>query len=111
MVVQLKQKETTGERLNRLTGFDVFLYPFCKQGTMPVEELPRMRSPACFMRWPLPSGHKQNTVPFQTCFLMRAGNVLPIVYKTIKSSRLMDQNMPDEKKKQKMEMKWVTKSG
>lgn len=49
MVVQLKQKETTGKRLERLTGFDVYRCPFCKQGMMhPVEELPRVRSPAGF---------------------------------------------------------------
>jgi hypothetical protein len=49
MVVNQKQKETTGERLKRLTGFDLYLCPFCKQGTMhPVEELPRVRSPDGF---------------------------------------------------------------
>jgi hypothetical protein len=49
MVIRVKSKETTGERLKRLTGFDVCLCPFCKQGTMhPVEELPRVRSPAGF---------------------------------------------------------------
>jgi hypothetical protein len=49
MVVKLRQKETTGERLKRLTGFDVYRCPFCNQGTMhPVKELPRVRSPAGF---------------------------------------------------------------
>jgi hypothetical protein len=32
-----------------VTGFDVYLCPFCKQGMMhPVEELPRVRSPSGF---------------------------------------------------------------
>jgi hypothetical protein len=39
-------KETTHERLLRLTGFDMFLCPFCKKGRMvPIETLPRIRSP------------------------------------------------------------------
>lgn len=49
MVIRVKSKETTGERLKRLTGFDVYRCPFCKKGTMhPVEKLPRVRSPAGF---------------------------------------------------------------
>jgi hypothetical protein len=43
MVVKLKPKETTQERFKRLTGFDVYLCPFCKQGVMQVVEvLPRL---------------------------------------------------------------------
>jgi hypothetical protein len=52
MEVSLKPKETIQERLLRLTGFDVYLCPFCKQGTMHrVEELPRVRSPSVFYAW------------------------------------------------------------
>jgi hypothetical protein len=40
-------KESTQERLLRLTGFDVYLCPACKQGKMHrIEELPKIRSPA-----------------------------------------------------------------
>jgi len=47
--VDLKPKETPQERLKRLTGFDVYLCPFCRQGTMHrVEEMPRVRSPSGF---------------------------------------------------------------
>jgi len=49
MEVSLKPKETIQERLLRLTGFDVYLCPFCRQGTMHrIEELPRARSPSGF---------------------------------------------------------------
>ena len=49
MQINLKAKETTQERIKRLTGFDVYRCPFCKQGTMHrVEELPRVRSPTSF---------------------------------------------------------------
>lgn len=49
MVVRLKPKETVQERLKRLTGFDVYRCPFCRQGTMHrIEELPRVRSPSGF---------------------------------------------------------------
>ena len=42
----IKSKETTQQRINRLTGFDVYKCPFCKKGIMQVvEELPRIRSP------------------------------------------------------------------
>ena len=41
-----KPKETSQERLLRLTGFDVFLCPFCKKGRMvTIEIIPRIRSP------------------------------------------------------------------
>jgi hypothetical protein len=44
-----KPKETVQQRLKRLTGFDLFLCPFCKQGVMQVVEmLPRVRSPSGF---------------------------------------------------------------
>ncbi len=49
MQINLKHKETTQERLKRLTGFDVYQCPFCKRGMMHVvEELPRVRSPTGF---------------------------------------------------------------
>lgn len=49
MVVKLKTKESTQERLKLLTGFDIYLCPFCKQGTMQVvETIPRIRSPTSF---------------------------------------------------------------
>lgn len=42
----IKPKETSQERLNRLTGFDACKCPFCKKGTMQVVEvLPRIRAP------------------------------------------------------------------
>lgn len=51
MVVRLnlKIKESVQQRLKRLTGFDMSLCPFCKQGEMKVVEfLPRVRSPSGF---------------------------------------------------------------
>lgn len=46
MIVKTKAIETTQERLMRLTGFDVYLCPFCKQGIMHrIEDMPRVRSP------------------------------------------------------------------
>ena len=43
---ETKVKETTRERIVRLTGFDRIQCPFCKTGTMhTVELLPRIRSP------------------------------------------------------------------
>jgi hypothetical protein len=43
---KLKPKETTQERLLRLTGFDVYMCPFCKKGRMVMTEtLPKIRSP------------------------------------------------------------------
>lgn len=42
-----KTKETTIQRIKRLTGIDVGLCPVCKKGTMVViNDLPRIRSPA-----------------------------------------------------------------
>jgi hypothetical protein len=42
----IKPKETSQERLKRLTGFDLCKCPFCKTGNMHVVEiLPRVRSP------------------------------------------------------------------
>ena len=47
--LKLKPKETVQQRLKRLTGFDMCLCPFCKQGVMQVVEfLPRVRSPSGF---------------------------------------------------------------
>lgn len=41
------KKETSAERIKRLTGFDVLLCPACKKGKMVVtREIPRIRSPA-----------------------------------------------------------------
>jgi hypothetical protein len=46
MEINLKVVETTQQRIKRLTGFDVYQCPFCKQGMMHVvEEMPRVRSP------------------------------------------------------------------
>jgi hypothetical protein len=43
-------KETSQERIKRLTGFDVYKCPFCQKGCMKVvEEIPRIRSPG---NWP-----------------------------------------------------------
>jgi len=39
-------KETSQERIKRLTGFDVYQCPYCKKGRMQIVEiLPRIRSP------------------------------------------------------------------
>lgn len=44
-------KETVQQRLQRLTGFDVYQCPYCKKGRMhSIEELPRIRSPVKFLR-------------------------------------------------------------
>ncbi len=41
------EKETVQQRIQRLTGFDVYQCPYCKKGYMHnIEELPRIRSPA-----------------------------------------------------------------
>jgi len=41
------KKETSQERLKRLTGFDIYQCPFCKKGKMIIIRiLPRIRSPA-----------------------------------------------------------------
>jgi hypothetical protein len=46
MTVVLKAKETTQERILRLTGFDVYQCPYCKTGRMhTIEIVPRVRSP------------------------------------------------------------------
>ena len=42
--------ETTQERIFRLTGFDVYKCPFCKNGQMrTIEIIPRIRSPVIFL--------------------------------------------------------------
>jgi hypothetical protein len=42
-----KKKETSAERIKRLTGFDIGLCPVCKKGRMHViRKIPRIRSPA-----------------------------------------------------------------
>lgn len=47
---QKPEKETVQQRLERLTGFDVYKCPYCKKGKMyKVEELPRVRSPAMLL--------------------------------------------------------------
>ncbi|MCK4664868.1 MAG: IS91 family transposase [Bacteroidales bacterium] len=44
-------KESVQQRLQRLTGFDVYKCPYCKKGRMhSIEELPRIRSPMKFLR-------------------------------------------------------------
>jgi len=46
MKLSLKPGESVQERIKRLTGFDVYQCPFCKQGIMhTVDLLPRIRSP------------------------------------------------------------------
>lgn len=49
IVIKPRQEETVQQRIQRLTGFNVYQCPFCKQGTMHiVEEMPRVRSPSNF---------------------------------------------------------------
>lgn len=44
-----RQKETTIERIKRLTGFDIYKCPFCKNGKMhTIEIIPKTRSPDNF---------------------------------------------------------------
>jgi tRNA(Leu) C34 or U34 (ribose-2'-O)-methylase TrmL len=46
----IKPRETVQQRILRLTGFDVYLCPFCKKGHMAtIEILPRVRSPSGFI--------------------------------------------------------------
>jgi len=45
------EKESVQQRIQRLTGFDVYKCPYCKKGHMhTIEELPRIRSPMRFMQ-------------------------------------------------------------
>ena len=47
MIIKSK-KETTQERLLRITGFDMYQCPYCKTGRMhTIEIVPRVRSPSC----------------------------------------------------------------
>ncbi len=49
--IQNRVEETVPQRINRLTGFDVYECPYCKKGRMhTVEILPRIRSPGNFLR-------------------------------------------------------------
>lgn len=49
MVINQRKGETVQQRIQRLTGFDVYQCPFCKQGFMHMlEEMPRVRSPSGF---------------------------------------------------------------
>ena len=49
MKLSLKPRENVQERIKRLTGFDVYQCPFCKQGIMhTVDVIPRIRSPGYF---------------------------------------------------------------
>jgi len=49
MVINQRKGETVQQRIQRLTGFDVYQCPFCKQGFMhTLEEMPRIRSPSGF---------------------------------------------------------------
>ncbi len=42
--------ETRQQRMERLTGFDVYKCPFCKKGNLIDDEIiPRIRSPAKFL--------------------------------------------------------------
>ncbi len=46
MVIKIQPEETVQQRIQRLTGFDVYQCPFCKKGMMQVvKELPRIRAP------------------------------------------------------------------
>ena len=46
-----KEKEGIGDRLKRITGFDMLLCPFCKNGRMhTIETIPRIRSPCQLSR-------------------------------------------------------------
>jgi len=46
MVIKPREPETVQQRIKRLTGFDLYLCPFCKKGSMcTIEILPRIRSP------------------------------------------------------------------
>jgi len=48
---QDRSKETVQQRIERLTGFDVYQCPYCKKGHMhTIEVLPRVRSPGNFLR-------------------------------------------------------------
>jgi len=41
-----REKETTLDKIKRLTGIDIGLCPYCKKGKMHiVREIPRIRSP------------------------------------------------------------------
>ena len=47
MTINVRATETAQQKLKRITGFDVYLCPFCKQGNMyKIEEMPKVRSPA-----------------------------------------------------------------
>jgi hypothetical protein len=49
MVINQRKGETVQQRIQRLTGFDLYQCPFCKQGFMhTLEEVPRVRSPSGF---------------------------------------------------------------
>jgi hypothetical protein len=49
MVIKPGKGETVQQRIQRLTGYDVYQCPFCKHGNMHiVEEMPRVRSPSNF---------------------------------------------------------------
>ena len=49
MVINQRKGETVQQRIQRLTGFDLYQCPFCKQGFMhTLEEMPRVRSPSGF---------------------------------------------------------------
>ena len=46
MVIKLTEPENVQQHIKRLTGFDIYQCPFCKQGSMRIiEVLPRIRSP------------------------------------------------------------------
>jgi hypothetical protein len=45
----IKTKETSQQRLKRITGFDIYKCPFCNNGVMKMMEIiPRVRSPVSF---------------------------------------------------------------
>ena len=46
-----RSKETVQQRIERLTGYDVYKCPYCKKGHMhTIEVLPRIRSPGYFLQ-------------------------------------------------------------
>ena len=52
MTIKQKPPETIQQQVRRVTGIDIYLCPFCRNGHMQsVEELPRIRSPANYLHY------------------------------------------------------------
>jgi len=59
----IKTKETSQQRLKRITGFDIYKCPFCKNGVMKIMEiLPRIRYPVSFYFLDISVGYNHKTV-------------------------------------------------